>query len=450
MGFFDRFARPSQPPPSPSPSGPEERKAPVAGGVLPQVAAAKAKLVAKDLPGALALHEEVLAVAGERPDVLLTISGDLGTHGHVRELVELIAPRYDAARHGPGPGINLLQAYLALRDLDSAQHVLDLLFALGRPELEERLIGFSRAIAELSAADASAPAQSAGPTQISLVSLSKPVWFYGLESQAEHLFPAKEGRLRRVAFAQAALPGEPGLAEKAAQPEDPLGRFTRGWALWLAETFAASAGYDTFAGIGACAPTHYALFPMDWTADNIRQLVDSTEGGLDYVVTSSLRVRHGDFELTTRIWEVRKSRELKALSTHWNPATADRELAAFHAQVRTYMEWTTLPAGSGLPYVPPPAPEAHIHALGASLGLFLHEKGVLATEQVPADASLLLASARANPLDVRAQLTLLSGVRRLQARGLASDAASRQHLRAWLATEDARSAGVASFLEELN
>jgi hypothetical protein len=449
MGLFDRFTRQPEPAAVPSPAAPaneEKKAAAVAGGVLPQLAAAKAKLAAKDLPGALAIYEEVLASAGDRPDVLLTASGDLGTHGHVRELVELVAPRYDAKRHGPGPGVNLLQAYLAMRDLESAQHVLDLLFSLGRPELEERLIGFSRAIAELSASDAAAPELPREAAQISLVSLSKPVWFYGLEAHADRLFPAKGGKLRRVAFAQCSLPGEPGALEKAAQPEDALGRFSRGWALWLAETFAASVGYEAFAGIGAVAPRHYALFPVDWTAENVRQLVDSTEGGLDYVVTSSLRARHGDFELTVRVWEVRKSRELKAFTARWTPATADRELAAFHAQLRNYMEWSALPAGLGVAYAPPASPEAHIHALGASLGLFLLEKGVIAADHAPGDASLLLASARANPDDVRAQLALLSGVLRLRARGLEPDAATVRHVREWLATEAAGAADVSALI----
>ncbi|MEJ1973720.1 MAG: hypothetical protein WDM96_15025 [Lacunisphaera sp.] len=31
----------------------------------------------------------------------MTISGDLGQRGHVRELIELVAPHYDAGRHGP-------------------------------------------------------------------------------------------------------------------------------------------------------------------------------------------------------------------------------------------------------------------------------------------------------------------------------------------------------------
>ena len=59
---------------------------------------------APTLPGALAIYEEVLAASGDRADVLVAISGDLGSHGHVAEIIELVAPRYDAERHGPATG----------------------------------------------------------------------------------------------------------------------------------------------------------------------------------------------------------------------------------------------------------------------------------------------------------------------------------------------------------
>src|SRR4051794_28601306 len=105
MGFFDRF----------SPKKPETKPAAFAaeptasigssGGVIPRLAEARALLEAKNLPGALAIYEEVLAAAGDRADVLVTISGDLGSTGHLAPIVELVAPRYDAVRHGPATGL---------------------------------------------------------------------------------------------------------------------------------------------------------------------------------------------------------------------------------------------------------------------------------------------------------------------------------------------------------
>ena len=155
MGFFDRLAgkktsAQSASTPAAPPAAPATPVASVtAGNLLPRLTAARERLDARDLAGALSIYEEILAAAGDRADILVTISGDLGSTGHVASIVELIAPRYDAEKHGPATGLNLLQAYLALRQADAAQHVLDILFELNRPELEDRLHGFSNAIAEL-------------------------------------------------------------------------------------------------------------------------------------------------------------------------------------------------------------------------------------------------------------------------------------------------------------
>ena len=87
MGFFNRFAgkksspasAPASKPAASAPSPPPEPSAP-AGNVLPRLAAARERLEAKDLPGALAIYEEVLAAAGERADVLVTIWQDGQQH----------------------------------------------------------------------------------------------------------------------------------------------------------------------------------------------------------------------------------------------------------------------------------------------------------------------------------------------------------------------------------
>lgn len=443
MGFFDRS---SSDKPQPSPA---------AGGVVPRLNEARAKLEAKDVPAAVAVYQEVLASAGARPDILVAISGELGVRGHVRELIELVSPHYDAARHGPATGLNLLQAYLAVRNLEAAQHVLDILFALNRPELEERLFGFSNVIGELMAGHEAAMPRAediagggeaaADSRKVNLASLSKPVWFYGLEAAAPRLFATKSGKLRRVAFAQASVPGLADALERAKRPEDDLGRFCRGLALWFAETFAAANAYDAIAAVALTGAKHYALLPVEWSGDNIRELNETSTDGLDYVVTFSLRNRNDDFELVARIWEVKKFRELKQFGVRWTPASADAVLAQFHETLRLYMEWSALPGGQGLAYSAPAVPTAHIQALGATVTQFFGEKGVLALDQIPAGNEAALRNAQANPADARAQLTLVAGLVRQKTHGLVPDAAALAHAQAWLAGEPARQAG----LEEL-
>jgi hypothetical protein len=460
MGFLDRFAA-KKPAPQPSaptqpvvaPAEPVAESKPAAGGVLPQLAAARAKLKAADLPGALAIYEEVIVTSADRSDVLVTISGDLGSHGHIREIVELLAPRYDVQKHGAAAGINLLQAYLATRNAEAAQHLLDLLFDLRRPDLEARLVGFSNALSELFISEEEAAQHTSTngqPTEkkINLASMSKPLWFYGLEELAPQLLPRQEGKRRRVAFAQCALLGIAKPEEIAPRPEDELTRLSRGLPLWLADTFTASAGYEPIAAIGLLSP-HYALFPAEWSADNLRQLNESSSGGLDYVVTGALRNRHADYELVLRIWEVKKFRELKTFSARWTPASADETLRQIHGQLCTYMEWRALPAGSGLAYAAPAAPLAYAQGLGASLTLFLAEKGLLAPEQSADALTVLTQTARANPEDARSQLALVAALLRLKAQGQPLDPAALRIASEWLATPAAQAADASALAVKL-
>lgn len=414
MGIFDRSADKT-----PGPSGPSSGSDALASGAMKRLVAARECLEAKDLPAALAIYEDVLASAGDRADVLVTISGDLGVNGHVREIVELVAPRYDAERHGPATGLNLLQAYLAERNPSAAQHVLDILFALNRPELEERLYGFSNAIAELihqgQGGNQTNGAHPGGAEElkVNLVSISKPIWFYGLEPMADQILPPKGERLRRVAFAQLAILGVRDVMETAKKPEDELGRLSRAVPLWLAETFYFSPHYSPIAAVGLQG-SHYALFGAEWTPENLRQLVESTQGGLDYVFTGALRQVSGDYELILRVWEVKKFRERKQFTARWAPATANAELAKLHEQIRLFMEWK--PEKTGLNYAAPADPRTWLEILGASVSLFLAEKNLLPKDQVPSmDDVLARAAASANRSEAAslAYITLRNRAERL-------------------------------------
>jgi hypothetical protein len=392
MGFFDRL---SGKPASPGNGAPAPAVDAPVSGIAPRLITARERLEEKDLPGAMAIYEEVLSTAGDRPDVLVTISGDLGSTGNIPQIIELIAPRYDALRHGPATGINLVQAYLSVRDADAAQHVLDILFSLNRPELEDRLLGFSNAVAELihNGSVAGIPQYNSvgdDPEEhalgLALVTISRPIWSYGLESVPGAL-PKKSGKLRRVAFAQLALPtayADPDEAMKL--PEDELGRLSRVIPLWFAETFYFSPLYASVAALGclhaANAPKRPAIFSTDWTVDNLKKLVETTPDGLDYIFTGTLKKEGSEFILIMRVWEVKKMRERKQFTIRWTAATADAELTKFHEFVRAFMEWAPYPEGEGIPYSAPSTPTAWLDALGAMLGLFLVEKKLMPREQL--------------------------------------------------------------------
>ncbi len=472
MGFFDRFTSRKTPSAAPSPAlGTPLPPQPVNTGqevdidvpnelantprsIASILISAREKLDQRDLPGALILYEQVLATAGDRADVLVTISGDLGSTGHVESIAELIAPRYDAERHGPATGLNLLQAYLATRNTTAARHTLDILFSLRRPELEERLHGFSNALAELIEAEkqgrlppppqpgsAEGGNQSAprGPASISLISISKPIWVYGLEPLAAHILPPKGDRLRRIAFAQLALLGDSRIHALMPQPEEELGRLTRALPLWLAETFCSCPIYSPIAAVGLVGEArHYALFPAEWTTENLRQLVDTCADGLDYIFTGALRQVEGDTEVLLRVWEVKKFRERKQFSARWTPATMDLELTKLHQHIRQFMEWSPFPAGQGMTYMPPVSPRAWLEVLGASLTLFLGEKNLLAPEQLTTTGAAQATAAAQAAGGERESLAWLSLHARARALGVSTPTIPQAEINRTALTDQAR------------
>ena len=440
MGIFDRLLGKSDPTPEPSAPSAEgdaslsaDKNAMPAGKVMPRLVEAREKLEAKDIDGAKEIYEEVLGASGERPDVLVTISGDLGVNGYLREIAELIGPRYDADKHGSATGINLLQAYLALRQVDAAQHILDILYALNRPELEDRLYGFSNALGDLMHSDlgpleenpktGESDPDNEDPAQINMVNLTKPIWFYGLEEVAGVL-PEKGEKLRRVSFAQLALPGIEDLINLSGQPEEEMGRLSRAIPLWLAETFYFSPHYESNAAVGVSTtqpgqPGHYGLFPSEWTTDNLQQLVNTTEGGLDYIFTGAIRQKDGDYELILRVWEVRKFRERKQFTARWTPASADEELGKLHEQISMFMEWSA--DESALTYRKPTSPRAWLETLGASVTLFLAEKQLLPPDQMPDFTEAVTSTSKHAADNEATSLACLTMRARLNQLGIAAD-----------------------------
>ncbi|MBP6307274.1 MAG: hypothetical protein KA334_01035 [Opitutaceae bacterium] len=417
---------------APSGDGTEPAAAKIASGpTLPRLAAAREKLGEKDLAGALAVYEQLLAEGGDRADVLVRISGDLGAHGYLKEIIELVAPRYDAQRHGPATGINVLQAYLALHEPDAAQHVLDILFSLNRPELAERLYGFANAIAEQlemrrqGTLPASGTAEGAGEAprvaRVNLVTISKPIWFYGLESMAAEVLPAKESRARRVAFAPLGVLGVEDVVAAAKNPAHELGRLSRALPLWFAELLYFSPAYAPVAVLGIQehpeAENHFAVCPFEWGTEHIRQLLASPGGeGLDYVFTGALREAAGKYEMVLRLWEVKKLRERKQFSVQWTAETASAVLGQFGEGLRAFMEAAPYPAGHGIDYVRPADARPWLDALNASASYFLADKKLIPASALPPAGEALsqqAAAAAQETVPALAWLTLRARAARL-------------------------------------
>lgn len=212
------------------------RLAALPGSWRPQLWLARRALQqAKDLSAAMAYYHQALQRLETVPgDVLMQISGDLGNAGHLMELLELCAPRFDAKVHGLTVGNNLIKAYVDTGQADLARRILEQLYAQQRPDWKQMLLYWDGEIDKLD--KNYGPVEGAQQPEISVLVLEGPIWAREGTPFSE-ILPAKNEGAVKVAFlcGSVELAPEKKTDKVTSQPTDAEGRFTRALPLYLAE-----------------------------------------------------------------------------------------------------------------------------------------------------------------------------------------------------------------------
>jgi tetratricopeptide (TPR) repeat protein len=212
-----------------------------------QVWLARAALQRGDLPMARGLYVHALDRA-PRPvpaELLMQMSGDLGTGGHLAELIDLTAPYYLPETHGLPVGNNLIKANFDLGRMSSAELLKNTLVRinsqLNRPDWAQTIAFWDAEIARVRGRIAGAAGtQNGGGLQIGMLRVDGPIWMPN-GSPAAAIFGAKPSQGPSVTFlgGTAETPGETSdLANRTpveAQQADLLARMTRALPLFFAE-----------------------------------------------------------------------------------------------------------------------------------------------------------------------------------------------------------------------
>lgn len=186
-----------------------------------------------NVEAARALYQQVLASGSFDSRALMMISGDLGNHGQIALIADLVAPVYDEHRHDPMAGLNLLRAYQELGRVVEGEALLARLYALGFAPLRQHLDGFAQAFLRLGQQAAKATPMAPEEVQFSTLALTQPIWQYSL-CKADWLFAQKPEAAPQVGFV-AWSKTEEGAERSEVQREDDGGRLTRAIPLYLAE-----------------------------------------------------------------------------------------------------------------------------------------------------------------------------------------------------------------------
>lgn len=234
---------------------------------------------------ALALYRESLSRTGDDVPALLMeqMSGDLGTSGLLRELLELAGPRFDAARHGAAVGNNLMRAFVDLGHVDAARAVLEQLHALRRPDWAPTLEYWEQEIARAGLRPMEIPD---GPVPVAILRVQGPVWM--TDAQVPGLFSTTQPAGPGICFlgSTAEQPGQGTEAEP--QLTDAAGRMSRALPLFLAEQafFATSARVETIVPWAMLGAGAFVLNGEPWSDEEAAQHAGPDH---DYVVVTHLR-----------------------------------------------------------------------------------------------------------------------------------------------------------------
>lgn len=231
-----------------------QKAAALPGSWLAQLWLARHYLEHKDIEAARTLYVEVLTEGLYDQNALMMISGDLGNNEQIPLLVELIAPIYDEHKHEPMAGLNLLRAYQALGNAEEGEKLLSRLYALNFPPIKQHLDQFAQAFQQMNRQDAQATPIDPANVKFSTLSLTQPIWHYGL-CKADWLFAHKPKDAQQVGFFAFSKMTD-GTEQAESQREDDVGRLARALPLYFAEAshywshYAASVYIIVAEGIG--------------------------------------------------------------------------------------------------------------------------------------------------------------------------------------------------------
>ena len=238
-----------------------------------------------DLESAISLYEESL-VRAKRPvpaDLLMQMSGDLGTSGYLEKLLQLVVPHFDPAAHGLQVGNNVIKANLDLGRLDETRRVLDQLYAQNRPDWRQQLNFWDTELAKARLQTKSAdPAHQAA---ISMLSIEGPLWMRNGSPFAALLAAKRPGAPRVGIFGSTALLAHP-PPRAVVQLSDRPGRLSRALPVVLAEQVHLASTAVGIALIPWAQGQGFALFGKPYEDERLCELVRKGDSALMFVANT--------------------------------------------------------------------------------------------------------------------------------------------------------------------
>jgi hypothetical protein len=225
------------------------------------------------------------------------------------------------------------------------------------------------------------PVSAGGATDVTYISLNKPVWVYGLRN-ATWLLPVHDPRAKLIAFTPLSCP----TANAGPQPEDDRGRFSRAVTLFLSESFWFRCGLRPVAMIAAVKGAGPAMIDHEMSQTEVADLGVT---GFGYVVTGTLTEDGLTCEIALTLWDAPQQKELQKFVRQGPRFRLGAMVLELDEELRAVFGDQGAPANDWYEAPGPLLIDGYLGALARSLTLFMAEKGVVPRDQLVGEPNLL-------------------------------------------------------------
>jgi hypothetical protein len=269
-----------------------------------QIWLARSALERHDLKNALELYRESLSrCSSEIPsDLLMQMSGDLGKHGDLTDLLQVTEPHFKPELHGLAVGNNLVKAHLDLGQIEEARASRQALRSQSSGlEADSLLLGYEIAQARIKGT----VVDQTRPLHSTMLYTDGPIWLKS-GSPAAQLFALRKEPIRACFLGSSAELHSPSI-EVQLQIADSPGRLSRALPLFLAEqvAFKTRASAQTLTPWVAEQLGGFVFSGKPWPDEDAVKYARQTQIQDDYVIVSHLKTKQNRGQLNCACFELK-------------------------------------------------------------------------------------------------------------------------------------------------
>lgn len=298
---------------------------------MPQFLLAQARLKKNKLEEAYKFFQEILSKT-QNTSAILHISAELGTAGKVDELIAFIEPVYSVEIHGLPVGYNLLEAYLQKEDTLKGTALLEQFFKLQLKNHKKKLQEYAIKFFEKNKDNHEK--KTIDTPEVSLYSLDKPIWYYGLNNP-DWLFeeiPLKSKK--RIGLFPLTKVAD---TEFGTGPEDNTGKISRSVVYFLQDASFLNTTISPIVMQAVAQNIGPAILTNKSSKEEIQNSLNSDKEFYELAISGTIEEQESEYKVTLDIWNFIEEEKDASMTCLIHKTKTDTSLFELRDKVYAYL-----------------------------------------------------------------------------------------------------------------